>query len=135
VHGPDLYRWLQDEIAGQQQEVDNDIIDRSWLQLTRKIDEQDQIDSESGASPPPTLGDISQEWVFKPMAGLILATYALWLTRFTHSVPSILAATIISVALGIGTLRLPRIRSIAIGWTISSVAYLALEILVLARHA
>jgi hypothetical protein len=134
VHGPDLYRWLQDETSGLR-EVEKDVIDRLWLQLTRRMDEQDQIDAESGTSPPPTLRGISNEWVVKPMVGLILATYALWLTHFTHNGLSIFAATILSVALGIVALRLPGIRAIAIGWIISSVAYLTLEVLVLAGHA
>jgi hypothetical protein len=133
VHGPDLQQWLGQELPGGS--VKPETIDRAWAQLKDKIDEQDRIDQQSGASPLPTVWEWAFQWILKPMIGIVLAIYGLWLTRFTHSAPAIFGITVLFVAVGILGLKSSAARNVAIGWTISSVALMIFEVGILAKYA
>jgi len=132
VHGPDLQQWLSQELP--RERVEPERIDRAWLQLKQKIDEQDRVDTEAGTSPLPTAWGIAIQWVIKPTIGLVLATYALLLTRLTHTALWIFAITVLCVVLGILGLRVISIRTMAIGWTIASAALFILEVVVLVKY-
>lgn len=133
VHGPDFRRWLRDELP--HDGVNVETVDRLYSQLGQKVDQQDQAAIEGGQTFAPTLRNLRSEWAFKPIAGVLLAGYALWLTRFAHDWRVAFAATAAAVILGLWAYRFKPIRRVVIGWTALSSAYMIIWIVLLIRVA
>jgi hypothetical protein len=131
VNGPSLRNWTQTELPHDC--VDNATVDRVYSMLGQRADEQDQADIDAGKSVPPTIQGMATEWVLKPMAGLVLAVYAVALTRFAHDWRIAFTAAVVATALGLWAVRFKIVRGIAIGWTIASFGFVMVIVVLLVR--
>jgi hypothetical protein len=120
IHGPDLHRWLRDELP--RSEVDPDFIEQVWLRLSQMIEQQ--ADAIAGDTMPLTYWGLIVEWALKPMIGLLVAAYALWLTHFLGGWLAPLIVSLALIGLGYFAFRFARVKAIAIGWIASSMACL-----------
>jgi Holliday junction resolvase-like predicted endonuclease len=132
VNGPSLREWTQTELP--QDGVDSATVDRVYSMLGQRVDEQDRADFESGKSVPPTIRGLATEWALKPMAGMVLAVYAVALTRYAHDWRIAFAAAVVACALGLWAASFGNVRGIAIGWTIASFGFVV-ALVVLLIHA
>jgi Holliday junction resolvase-like predicted endonuclease len=133
VNGPSLREWTQSELP--HGGVDSATVDRVYSMLGQRADEQDQADIEAGKSVPPTIRGLSTEWALKPMAGLVLAVYAVALTRYAHDWRIAFGAAVVGTALGLWALRIKIVRGIAIGWTIACFGFVMVIVVLLVRSA
>jgi hypothetical protein len=133
VHGPDLRRWLRTELP--QTGLDSEGVERVWSLLALRIDQQDRAAADAGEVTPPTLWSLVRDWTIKPAVGLLVAGYALWLTRFIDGWPIVFAATLVAFGLGLWAHRFNPIRQFAVGWIVTSTVYLFAEIIILVGTA
>jgi len=133
AHGPDLRRWLRDELPSSG--VSAESVESAYTLLAGKADDQDRARADSGEIATPTLRSITTEWVIKPMAGMFLAAYSLSIDRFVHSWIVDLVVAFVVVVAGIFAYRFKTIQRVAVGWIAVSIPILILELGILIRSA
>jgi len=133
VHGPSLRLWLQTELPSNG--MNAELVDRVYSMLGQKVDEQDQAAIDAGQRVPPTLRGLAIQWGLKPMAGIILATYAIWLTRFAHDWRIAFATSVAATGLGLWACRFKPIRGVAVGWIAVSFGLVIAVVVMLIRAA
>jgi hypothetical protein len=131
VNGPSLRSWIETELP--RDGVDKETVDRVYSRLGQRADEQDQADIDAGKSIPPTVRSLATEWAIKPMAGLVLAVYAISPTRFAHDWHIAFAAAATAAGLGLWAFRFKSIRGIAVGWTVASFGFVIAVVVILIR--
>jgi hypothetical protein len=131
VNGPSLRSWIETELP--RDGVGKETVDHVYSMLGQRADELDQADIEAGKSVPPTVRSLATEWALKPMAGLVLAAYAISLTRFAHDWRIAFAAAATATGLGLWALRFKTVRGIAIGWTMASFGFVIAVVVILIR--
>jgi len=133
VHGPSLRDWLRTELPSQG--MGAEMIERVYSMLGEKVDEQDQLMAESGEMAAPTIRKLTIEWAVKPMAGLVLGAYAIWLMHFAHDWRIAFAASAAATGMGLLACRITSVRGIAAGWTVVTFAFVLAVVFILVRGA
>jgi hypothetical protein len=129
VHGTSLRDWLRTELPTEG--VKAETVERIYSMLGEKVDEQDQEAIDAGQTVPPTFRSLMINWAMKPMVGLILGAYAIWLMHFAYDWRVAFATSAAATGLGLWAVQFKPIRGIAIGWTVPTFMFVLAMVFIL----